>query len=60
MMKSRSVIDEIEELLDALDLAQARTDAWRANPQWFFPDGMHPNRHAHRKLYEYIKPQLGL
>jgi hypothetical protein len=23
-------------------------------PEWFSPDGVHPNRHAHKKIFEYI------
>ena len=22
--------------------------------QWFYPDGRHPNRYAHKKIFEYI------
>jgi hypothetical protein len=22
--------------------------------EWFYPDGTHPNRHAHKKIFEYI------
>ena len=27
----------------------------RTTPEWFFPDGVHPNRHGHKILYDFIK-----
>jgi hypothetical protein len=30
---------------------------FKQNKEWFFPDGMHPNRHGHEKLYNYLKSQ---
>jgi hypothetical protein len=44
-----------EELLKAINLGFERESELRENPQWFFPDGIHPNRQAHRKLYNFLK-----
>ena len=51
-----------EALLTDMDLGKARTKTMSQNPQWFWPDGIHPNRQGHLKLYQYLKkifPQKG-
>lgn len=42
-------------LLTDMDLGKARSDIMKQNPQWFWPDGCHPNREGHLKLYKYLK-----
>ena len=37
------------------DLANLRLDQWDDNQEWFYPDGSHPNRDAHKKLYKFLK-----
>ena len=44
-----------EKLVEMLDRINARMDAWKKNPQWFWPDGCHPNRLGHEKLYQFLK-----
>ena len=47
----------IEFLLDESDRGQQRLLDWEQNPQWFYPDGLHANRHGHKKLYDFLKQQ---
>jgi hypothetical protein len=47
----------IEFLLDASDRGQQRLLDWEQNSQWFYPDGLHANRHGHKKLYDFLKQQ---
>ena len=42
-------------LLTDMDLGKARSDIMKQNSQWFWPDGCHPNREGHLKLYKYLK-----
>ena len=42
-------------LLTDMDLGKARIKTMKQNPQWFWPDGIHPNRQGHLKLYKYLK-----
>ena len=42
-------------LLDDMEKANTRRLIWENNPRWFWPDGMHANRRAHRKLYDFLK-----
>jgi len=41
-------LTELEELSEPQDLLPKK---------WFYPDGIHPNRHAHYKIFEYILEQ---
>jgi hypothetical protein len=41
--------------LEDMDKANDRRLRWEQNHQWFWPDGVHANRHAHRKLYDFLK-----
>ena len=48
--------DEVEKyLFDMVDLGNNRIKMWNDNPEWFKPDGGHPNHTAHKKLFDYIK-----
>jgi hypothetical protein len=31
-----------------------RIDLWKNYPNWFYPNGTHANRHAHKKLFQYL------
>lgn len=54
IMKSNSGSQELQDLLDEIDRGHSRVDRWVGHKQWFFPDGMHPNRGAHEKLFQYL------
>lgn len=44
----------LEHLITASDNSMQRLDQWQSNPDWFFPDGLHANRHGHKKLFEFL------
>jgi hypothetical protein len=44
----KSQILEIEELI------ASKTQCWDNNKDLFYPDGIHPNRHAHKMLFEHL------
>lgn len=46
---------QMEELLDKVDKGQQRYETFCKNPNLFYPDGVHPNREAHRILYDFLK-----
>ena len=48
--------DKAETLL-VLQQGFEREDLLRSNPQLFFPDGKHPNRQGHKKLFEFLTVQ---
>lgn len=41
----------IEDLLSAIDLGKQRYDCVKDTKEYFYPDGAHPNRQAHKILY---------
>jgi hypothetical protein len=45
---------ELDLLLSDVDLAWSRRDLWAANPEFFWPDGVHANRHGHRVLFDFL------
>ena len=45
----------IDLLSDDIDRGISRDKIWKIHPKWFYPDGNHANRHAHKKLYDYLK-----
>ena len=47
--------DETKILFDMIDQGIARENLVFQHPEFFWPDGHHPNRHAYAKLYEFIK-----
>ena len=36
------------------ELAKRKIDFWKKHPDYFYPDGVHPNRKAHKKLAQFI------
>ena len=44
----KSQILEIEELISS------KIQCWDNNKNFFYPDGIHPNRHAHKLLFEHL------
>ena len=47
-------------LLEDIEKGQQRLDLYKTHKQWFYPDGIHPNRVAHKKIYEYICNTIGI
>lgn len=43
-----------QELIDRVDQSTARLNLLATQQQWFWPDGMHANRHAHEKLWRHL------
>jgi hypothetical protein len=43
--------------IELAEQGQTREKIWQDNPQWFFPDGCHPNHLAHEKLYSHLKKE---
>ena len=56
----KNVVDTelaVDSLILESSLGQQRLLDWEQNPQWFYPDGLHANRHGHKKLYDFLKQQ---
>lgn len=47
--------DRQERLLEMIDQGYRREFLWREHPNWFYPDGVHPNRQGIRVLYDFLK-----
>jgi len=56
-LKSILSVDGINELLQVIDLGFHRHNMLFECPEFFWPDGAHPNRHGHKKLYEFLNQQ---
>ena len=52
---SKQQKQNLEYMLNSSDLGSKRNKQWKSNPQWFYPDGVHPNRQGHQKLFKYLK-----
>lgn len=59
VMKLKSILvpNEVEVLIDLMDQGFRRQSLIFEHPKWFWPDGVHPNRLAHRKLYDFLQQQ---
>jgi len=49
---------DLEYLIEKIDQGLERFNQFDAHLEYFWPDGMHPNRAGHRKLYELVKEKL--
>lgn len=49
---------DLENIVEQLDLGEQRSNIFLKHPEYFWPDGVHANREAHYKLFEYIKEKL--
>lgn len=47
-------IKDIEELLTDMDSILFRSRQWQIHQKYFWPDGSHPNRLGHKKLFDFI------
>ena len=48
------------EILPLVEQSLARSNFWKKHPNMFWPDGIHPNRHGHKVLYDAIKTKSNL
>jgi hypothetical protein len=53
-IKKTSNTKDLELLVTDIDKGRQRLNLLKENPQWFYPDGIHPNRFAHEKIYKLI------
>lgn len=51
-------IKDTEYILTMIDQGDNRLQLWNSTPEYFWPDGAHPNRKGHLILYQLIKNQL--
>ena len=49
--------DQLEFLIESIDQAIIRRKVWHDHPEWFFPDGVHPNQKAFERLYKFLIDQ---
>lgn len=54
LIKPGIATKDLEELTQDIDLGIQRLKALHSNPQYFYPDGIHPNRHAQKILFEFL------
>jgi hypothetical protein len=47
-------IEQKQQWTEIIDLASKKFFIWKQNPELFWPDGLHANRHAHYQLYTHI------
>lgn len=55
--KVRTVVDKknADEILKEIDKGFERSCLLKENPEYFYPDGTHPNKLSHRILYDYLQ-----
>jgi hypothetical protein len=53
-LRQNSTQLELEQLVKSIDLGQLRNQTWKSNPDWFFPDGIHPNEQGCTALVNYL------
>lgn len=41
-------------ILDEIERGKKRHGIFRHHPEWFYPDGNHPNMQAHKKLFDHL------
>lgn len=49
--------DELARMLDHIDRGGIRDNMVSWTTEWYWPDGAHLNRHAYRKLYDFLRDQ---
>ena len=57
LIRSHLTEEQIPDLLNMIDLGFERENLVFQHPEWFWPDGNHPNRLAHLKLYDFLVAQ---
>ena len=56
-VKSRLPVNELEKFLQEIDRGAERENLVFGTPEYFWPDGVHANRKAHRKLFDFLMDQ---
>jgi lysophospholipase L1-like esterase len=56
--KNNSNQADLQLMLDDMDRGQVRFILWKNHKEFFWPDGTHPNRYAHKILFEFLKTQI--
>ena len=54
IISNNFICASIKEMVQILDQTSKRWTLLKENPQWFFPDGSHPNRYGHKELFEFL------
>jgi lysophospholipase L1-like esterase len=57
LLKKQFPHSELELILKDLELGYQRSNVWSKNRELFWPDGFHPNKQAHKLLFELLKQQ---
>jgi len=52
--KSNMTNKDLSEFLNDIQKGNDRVKLFSKNKNWFYPDGIHPNRHAHKKLFDFL------
>jgi lysophospholipase L1-like esterase len=55
LARAKSLGLELDCTLKLMHQGFERESLVRENPEFFYPDGIHPNRRAHRMLYEFLR-----
>ena len=55
LIKKQASVQEMNSVLDDVANGIARRDVWQNNPEYFYPDGKHPNREGHKILYDFVE-----
>lgn len=55
LKKHTTDVQAMEILLDEIDRGHQRSDIFGERKDLFYPDGTHPNREAHKILYDFLK-----
>lgn len=48
-------IDIMSNIINDIDKSDQRVDTWKKFPEYFWPDGAHPNRLGHKILFNFLK-----
>ncbi len=56
-LKQKLDAKELSKFLDMIDIGHQRMDLVMKSREFFWPDGAHPNRLAHRVLYDHLTQQ---
>ena len=57
VMWARPQVPDPTDIIDAINLGFERDRHVAENPDLFFPDGRHPNRHGYKILFDFLKSQ---
>jgi hypothetical protein len=55
LLKQHLPQNEVESLIALIEQGFQRQSLVYENPEFFWPDGVHPNRKAHKKLFDFLQ-----